>query len=205
MTNISYNILIAAPCYSFCEPKTMESIYNLSIPSFINKPKLKFFTGYSIEDARNKAAEMCINEGYDYLLFIDSDIIVPYDLLYELLKLETDVASGWYTKKTLDKIPEVLMINHILQHYEPISLDKLINTVEPLEVDGIGLGCALIKAQTLLENTINTKWFRFVRYENGGTLSEDLDFCTRIKERGAHIKVNPNLHCGHIGQQIYTI
>ena len=49
----------------------------------------------SIDRMRNSLAKMALEGEYDYIAFIDDDVIVPYNLFDKLLALEADIAAGW--------------------------------------------------------------------------------------------------------------
>ncbi|MCL2798053.1 MAG: glycosyltransferase family 2 protein, partial [Firmicutes bacterium] len=102
-------VLIAVPCYAHCEPDTMKSIYDLRIPPHV-ETSLVFITGYTVVQARNRIVEKSLKDGYDYTLFVDSDVVLPNGLLERLLALDADIACGWYVKKIpgeQEKITEI--------------------------------------------------------------------------------------------------
>lgn len=50
-----------------------------------------FITRTLIDHARNMMAEVMLNEGYDYLWFVDDDTIPPLDALENMLALDKDI------------------------------------------------------------------------------------------------------------------
>lgn len=48
----------------------------------------------AIDTARNTAAEMAMNMGCDYLMFIDDDVMIPPDTLEKLLLADKDIVAG---------------------------------------------------------------------------------------------------------------
>jgi len=86
-------ILIAVPCGNMIETQCVESIYNMRVPEGYTA-KIMFVKGYSAAQARNKGACAAIDQGYDYILYLDSDQIIPVNALEKLLKMNTEIAAG---------------------------------------------------------------------------------------------------------------
>ena len=98
-------ILIATPCMSGLEPRTLRSILNLIGYSRDNHRITGSFTVREsmISRARNLIAHTFLESDNDYLLFIDSDIVFPMDALERLLQYKAEVVFSayhdwWYEK-----------------------------------------------------------------------------------------------------------
>jgi hypothetical protein len=73
----------------------------------------------------------------------------------------------------------------------------------PLEVDGAGTGCMLIRRDVF--EALGHPWFRWPEWidEEKGTLermSDDIDFCNRARDKGFKVVAHGNVRCGHIKQ-----
>jgi GT2 family glycosyltransferase len=194
-------ILIAVPCGAPCEMDAMKSIYDLDIPDNV-KTELRFVSGYSVSDARNKLAHESVDNGYDYTLFVDGDVVLPRQLLTKLLCLESDIASGWYPKKQFGGVvPEIYTHNLERNCYEPITEILEYEYPRVIGIDGAGFGCVLIKNSVFEKVQLaDGRYFEYVYYDNGHVLSEDLSFCNRAKQAGCNILADTELRCGHIGK-----
>ena len=136
--------------------------------------------------AREQAAEAFLSGEYDALLFIDSDMVVPADLLTKLVEADKDIVSALAFRRT--------------PPYEPCIFKKcdLENTEfwfdypkGLIEIQGVGMACTLIKREVF--ETVPKPWF--FPHENIG---EDLAFCIRAKQVGFKIFCNTELICGHV-------
>lgn len=53
-----------------------------------------------VSHGRNKTVELALNEGMDYLLFVDSDIVMPPDALLRLLAHKKDIVGATYNRRS---------------------------------------------------------------------------------------------------------
>ena len=118
------NILIATPTYEgmeYCFQEFLDHLKNIDYEDFEilimdNSRTKKFFRkirkipgikviydGTKEEknmdrliSSRNKIIEYAIEKGYDYLLMMDSDVLVPPNIIKKLLHNEKDICSGLY-------------------------------------------------------------------------------------------------------------
>jgi GT2 family glycosyltransferase len=147
--------------------------------------------------AREKMAEYAIEQGYDYVLFLDSDMTPPPDALTKLLAYNKDIVCGaYYTRKP----------PHTPCFFNRVTLDSNIvcecMTEYPrglVEVEAAGTAFMLIK----------TDVFRSI-YQAGRScffpivgIGEDIAFCLRAREQGYKIYVDTALQIGHIGTVVY--
>jgi hypothetical protein len=192
-------ILIAVPITAFCEPETMQSIYNMKLPFGIST-ELVFMKGYSVTQARNRLAALSLHNQFDYTFFVDGDVILPEDTLQKLVAIDAPVATGWYIKKIQDglKIAE-------LYRQKDGGWENLIkfpnNTI--IDVSGCGFGCTLVKNEVFQETRQdNAFWFEYIETPKM-VCSEDLAFCRKVLNHGYQIKADTSVHCRHIGQYLY--
>ena len=140
---------------------------------------------------------------YDYIMWIDSDIVFKVDDFITLLNMNKDIASGLY--KTQDGIHYATVKDWNLDHYrkngsfEFLTEESLKDLSEPFEVDYTGFGWILIKKGVF--ESLEYPWFR-PEWEDFGNgvkefTSEDVGFCKNIKEKGYKIYVNPKIIVGH--------
>lgn len=149
-----------------------------------------------LEDARNKIVRMALDSKTTHLLFLDTDIIVPPNLIIRMFKETNDpVVSGLYFTRIPPFEPVAYLEGEFIngRNLHPITEypeDKLI------DVDLVGMGCCLIDCAFLLEmyKTFNGdgRWFAF---EPGN--GEDVWFCNRVRKMGYKPKLHTGLLCGH--------
>lgn len=190
-------LLIAVPTFETISPGTFKSIYGLT--NHGHAIDFDFVKGYDCARARNEIAREAIDGSYDFVLMVDSDIILPSDALVLLTNPLVDVCLGAYPRKrTMTGQTELFLPGYDdFTDENNISMHEIKACGLPrVEVKGGGLGCALIGVNVL--RAIEFPWFRYVVYENGAVLSEDLDFCCKAGERGFRIFADTRVRCGHI-------
>lgn len=149
-----------------------------------------------IYDSRNKAAAIAIKENFDYVLFIDSDMLPPEDVFNRMIAHDKDIVSGLYFKRCDPYLPVVyktLKVNGNTVDYEVMQEweDGLV------KVDGVGMGCCLIKTDVF--KAIGHSFFTPTLI-----LSEDLAFCLRAREKGFDIYLDTTMIVPHIATHFVT-
>lgn len=201
MNTSKKKILIAIPTARNIEPETFKSIYDLKIPEGY-EATFQYFYGYNIDQVRNLIADWVV-KGFDYLFSVDSDISFPPNTLERLLAHDKDVVSGLYIQRK----PGL----HILEIYEPNENGGVVNMPYPklkgrnlVEVAGCGFGCALVKAEVLREiGYPQFKYYSAIEHRN--TVSEDVDFCKKARDKGFKIWADPNVLCNHTGSFTFNV
>jgi len=157
--------------------------------------------GFGIVDARTKSAEVAVN-GYDWILYVDSDIVPPKDALANLLSHGKDVCFGYYTKGSRDDGRTCLFEAGRNAYDSYILKDELHELRDDgtylLEVRGSGFGFALIR--TGVFGKIGEPWFEYVWNRRGRKLSEDYSFCTKCRNAGIKLYTDTRVDCMHVKQ-----
>ena len=140
---------------------------------------------------------------YDYIMWIDSDMIFKPEDFTALLNMKEDIATGIYKMADGELYSTVKDCNdkyfYKNGHYEFLT-DKLLEKEEDIfEVDYNGFGWMLVK-KGVYEN-LEYPWFRPV-WENIGEgietfTSEDVGFCRQAIKAGYKIKANKKVIIGH--------
>lgn len=201
MPHAKKKILIGIPTARNIEPDTFKSIYDLEVPEGY-ETTFQYFYGYNIDQVRNLIADWVV-KGYDYLFSVDSDIAFPPDTLKKLLAHDKDIVSGLYIQRKPGQ--------HIVEVYEDngrggvanIPYAKLAGHRE-YEIAGCGFGCVLIKAEVIRA----IPYPHFVYHsaiDHRNTISEDVDFCRKARERGFKLYADATILCRHIGQTEFIV
>jgi len=188
-------ILIAVPYTKFIETRCWESIMNMERPADVSTT-VRTYARYSVAMARNLAAKDAVGGGFDYLFFIDSDMIIPPDALTRLLKIGADFATGWALQAVGGNMASICCYNAEKRFFYGMAAEWVTGHAEPFEVDGSGLSCSLIKTEVL--KSFEYPYFRYTEYATGDVLSEDLNFCLALREKGIKRMCDPALKAGHI-------
>jgi len=156
---------------------------------------LQIIPGSTIAVARNKLVNMA--KGSDYLLFLDSDMTFPSDLIQRLLDHKKDVVCGLYYSRGYPHDPMTMRLWNKDEYYRSPPKGGL------MEVDATGGGCMLINMKVI--DKIDFPWFDFSAYMGTRkSFSEDVWFCRKLKAAGYKIYVDTDLECGHISDRVIT-
>lgn len=154
--------------------------------------------GYDCATARNKIAQEAIDGGFDYVLMVDSDIILPQDTIDFLIQDAPDICVGVYPRKNTNCGQTELFKFSEKDYLDRFTFDDLSQYADydRIMVKGSGMGCALIKTEVF--SRLPYPWFRYVQYNNGDVLSEDLFFCDVARKNGLNILADMRVKCGHL-------
>ena len=186
-------ILIAVPTFENIQPEVFKAIYNLKSEHDLD---FDFIKGYDCAVARNNIAKITIAHGYDYVLMVDSDTIIPPDTLDLMLETPVDVCLGVCPRKnTKDGKTSIVKMNSAGYHSKYYYSDL---PEERVKVKGGGFACALVKASVFSQ--IDYPYFQYVTNEDYSTLSEDYYFCMMCEMYGIDIWLDPRVKCGHLAR-----
>lgn len=88
-------ILMCVPSTRDIPVEVFQSIYSLGTPV-----DLQILQGSLVDDAREAMAHNAIDNGYDYILWCDSDMTFGADALNQLLADKKDIVCGVFFKRT---------------------------------------------------------------------------------------------------------
>lgn len=197
-------ILLEIPTFENIEPDTFKSVYGLDKCG--HDVLFNFVRGYDCAQARNAIAAEALTDGYDYVLMVDSDIILPSDALAHLLNPEAEICLGVYPRKrTFTGQTELFRTGqqdfNDLNNLSVEEIESLRKAgIHRLEIAGGGMGCALIRTEVF--RRIPFPQFLYITYPNGDVLSEDLAFCCEAVRKGCRIYADTRVRCGHVEKTV---
>jgi len=140
---------------------------------------------------------------YDYIMWIDSDIIFKPEDVFKLLKHDKDIVSGLYyvlQGPTINDCPYRFACGTLENNNLTLKDIKDFNKL--IEVKGNGMGFMLIKKGVF--EKIEFPWFEPTSFEYRGSgedliafYSEDLSFQIKARDQGFISYVDPNVIVGH--------
>ena len=162
--------------------------------------------GHFIDHNRNELAREAMEDGYDYLMFVDSDIALnPYTIARMIVRAEdssSPVQSGIYMqKRPFYRFHAYKLVRGELTEVI-IGLEELRDYLgKTTEVDVAGAGCLLIKSSFLLE--VPRPWFKTTVDKNNKVVGEDVHFFRTIDQIGVSTTLDGEVvrHCE--GQNVY--
>jgi hypothetical protein len=148
----------------------------------------------------NQRAELCLDamrEKCTHVLFIDSDMRFPHDMIERLLQHDLDIVATNCARRRMPTGPTA-------QIYKENGERELVYTMPEStglqEVGSVGMGVMLIKANVfaaLSEPWFETPW----RNDKRGYIGEDVFFCKKARDAGFKIWIDHDVskEIGHIG------
>lgn len=189
--------LIAVPAMDMCHSRFAQSLATLDK---VGECQVSFVLNSLIYDARNKFCQQAIEGEFDYILWLDSDMVFPSYVLQQFMQYDKDIVAGLYFRRSYPFTPvafsELRRENGVLRMKD---LEEWPN--ELFEVDGVGFGCVLMKTDCLFDIAGKEGGVWFTPTQDAG---EDAAFCLRAKEYGYKIWIDPAVKLGHVGQTVIT-
>jgi hypothetical protein len=158
---------------------------------------LKISEGTLIANQRAELSLDAMREGCSHLLFIDSDMRFPQDMISRLLAHDVDIVATNCARRRMPTGPTA-------QVYKENGDRELVWSMPEStglqEVGSVGMGVMLIKAgvfKALSEPWYETPW----RSDKRGYIGEDVFFCKKAREAGFKIWIDHDVskEIGHIG------
>jgi len=162
-----------------------------------------------VYDSRNLLSLYAIENGFDQVMWLDSDMMFPPDILQRLESWHEDMVTGLYVKRHSPvepviyqelKEPERDDTGRLIGQIKPYPYGSAIQNGETFTVAGCGMGCCLTSVK-LLKEVWDTFGPAFTPFPWAG---EDISFCYRVGRLGYKIWCDASVSCGHIGTFMYT-
>jgi hypothetical protein len=174
-------------------------------------------SGPRIASARNQAVRQFLDEpdweSADWLLMLDADMVVPGDLIEQMLgcvrdedgKIRAPVIGGLYFGGGHNSIFPVAYRFVDPKENDGDAIVHLTDFAphQMIEVDAVGTGCLMVHRAVLewmrdrFAQFNPAEWFWETIYE-GREFGEDYTFCMRIRQGGIPIYVLTGLAIGHM-------
>ena len=143
---------------------------------------------------------------YDYIMWIDSDIVFSPDQFFRLIDADKDIVSGLYKMQNNTHYATVEEWNHdfFLKHgsYQFLTPERISKKKDLFPVAYTGFGWMLMKKGVV--ESLDYPWFQptWKEYEYKGKqikefTMEDVAFCDLIQQKGYQIWIDPKVVVGH--------
>lgn len=197
--------LVAIPCMDMIHAGFFRSVLGMTK---LEGTRFSMTMSSLIYDARNNLAKQAITEGFDRVLWLDSDMEFAPDLMVRLaadMDEGHDLVAGLYFKRKAPIAPVIYAdMGHIEVEgggYKPYALpmeDYPTDQIVPIK--GCGFG-ACMTSTALLKRVTERYGLPFSPILGFG---EDLSFCARAGELGADMVCDTSIKVGHIGYGAIT-
>ena len=197
--------LICIPCMDMVHTEFMKSLLAMRRPG---ESKFTISCSSLIYDARNAMAKRAVRDGFDRVLWLDSDMTFDPDLMERLsarLDEGKEYVSGIYFTRKAPVRPVLYKecgyyemddgaVSPRAVWYDDYPRDSL------FKVEATGFGCVMCTTD-LIKRVGERFGLPFAPMLGFG---EDLSFCGRVSQLGAEMWVDSTIKCGHVGQGTIT-
>jgi len=152
--------------------------------------------GLSVSDARNYIVNKAIKEEYDYIFFVDDDVLIPRNALVQLIHHKTDIVGGFYYRKYFP-LESVGMIEDEENCPIPIEDFKIGDVIHNTLV--LPSGITLFKTDVFKK--MEPIWYRTCTVNDKPTITEDTFICQRIRDLGFDIITDTGIQGIHINKE----
>jgi GT2 family glycosyltransferase len=145
---------------------------------------------------------------YDFIMWIDSDILFTPAQFQRLLAYDKDIVSGVYAMeggKLVATVKEWDEETFKKQGYfDFMTVDEVKGKKDLIEVAYTGMGFMLVKKGVF--EKLEYPWFKPIEKQIGDMVDftmEDVAFCLRIQEKGIHVLIDPQIRVGHEKSMVF--
>ena len=193
--------LIAVPAMDMLSTDFCRSCVGLQLSGEV---QWTFSQGSLVYDGRNILADTAVREGFDRVLWLDSDMVFdPYlfQRLSEHLDLGKEMVSGLYVSRKAPIHPVI---------YKSIRRDPAENGFTPVaetfhdyprddlfRIAGCGFGGVMMRTDVLMD-------LEDAPFTPLPGLGEDFSFCVRMARHGRRIACDSRVKLGHMGVSVFS-
>lgn len=200
-------IMIAVPMFHTVDTQFMTSLMGIKK---VGKTQVVTLAGSLVYKARNALALKAIQDGFDYILWLDSDMVFEPDILEKLYAHAEDgkeYITGIYFRRTFPTCP---IISKELVWKRDEKTGMVTTNEDPymdyprdsvFQIKASGFGLLLTKVSMLVEVA---KRFSQSPFDPLPAFGEDYSFCWRLNRIGGEMWCDSSIKAGHIGTFIYN-
>jgi hypothetical protein len=188
----------------------LDALAALRLPREVEALERSVVFGNFVPAQRELIAQDAIDGGYDYLFFLDDDMVFPPNTLASLLETierdpQTAVVGGLYYSR--DSIRPMAVADWDGDDTTGAAIPAFsANSTDP--VDGIGFGCALLRVSALV--TLQPPYFPVHihierRARRVRLCDEDYRYCERIRRAGFRVRLDARIRCSHFDRESNTV
>lgn len=191
-------VLIAVPCMDMVSARFAQCLATLKK---VDHCVVSFLINSLVYDSRNKLAEYAVKGEFDYIMWLDSDMVFPPNTLEHMMNVldehpEIDILSSLYFRRGAPFSPVAFDELSVNDRGECHFVDMKEIPTELREIAGCGFGCVLMHTDCLFDlagKYGNNTWFTPM-----GNVGEDCSFCIRARNEDYKIYCDPTLKIGHM-------
>ena len=180
----------------------LEALAHLQLPENVAPLQRSIAMGNFVPAQRELIMQDAIAGKYDYLFFVDDDVVFPANALELLIETaeadpQTAVVGGLYYSR--DSVRPIAVADWDSSDTSTAHVPAFTSTSKDA-VAGIGFGCALLRVSAA--EKLTAPYFpahvyieRSVR--RARLCDEDYLYCERVRRAGNFVRLDARVRCGH--------
>jgi predicted SAM-dependent methyltransferase len=192
------NVVVGIPSFGMVSTYFLQSRAAHSFP-LVSSAIDKIVLNKPIAEARNEIVEFALQQGANYIYWLDDDVITTPDSFLKLYRHNKDIINGVYWSKSNPPMP-LLFRGHLQGPYWDWHVGDLI------EIDAAGNGLTLVKTDVYREMSkqlggpwYSTDYVSFAGVEgpSAPNNTEDLYFYWKAKKLGYKVWADTSIQAFH--------
>lgn len=191
-------ILIAIPSGDDVAAEFVQSLLALHP---VDHVEVKIHTGSLVYLAREILAAYAINNEFDYVLWLDSDMVFQPDMLERMIEDDVDMVAGLFFQRRIPCDPAIwskIVCGESGEKHDERYYEYPENSL--FEIDACGMAAVLVKGE-VIRKVYDTYQRTFEPISGYG---EDISFCIRAKNCGYQLWCDSRIKVGHRGFTFIT-
>ena len=174
------------------------TLFSVSLNQLKSPPNTRLDWGLStdIAGARNSLVARALEEGSEWVFFVDDDHVFPADVLMRLLEHDLDMVCALYLRRNGGFHPVACSQRAENGLYDSIDLRELPGE-GLLKIHATGGAGMLIKAEVFRAIDSEPTWFEHGRVGEWHA-AEDIIFCEKVNAAGFDIFLDLEARLGHM-------
>lgn len=191
------NVVVGIPSFGMVSTYFMTARQSQQFP-LVSSAVDKVVLNKPIAEARNEIVQYALDQGANYIYWLDDDVIAPPDAFLKMFMSGKDIVNGVYWSKSNPPMP-LLFRNHLEGPYLDWHVGDFI------EVDAAGNGLTLVKTDVYrtISEKIGGPWYstEYSSFKNAtaspANNTEDLYFYWKAKQAGFKVWADTSIQAFH--------
>jgi hypothetical protein len=161
--------------------------------------------GTLIFDQREKLAIAALEEGCDWILWVDADMRFPKNTIERLMLHNKDICGVNATTRTIPVKPTAK--NLVVNEEEKTNVWNQVSSKGKTGIEKVtSIGCGVMLVKRRVFEKTPQPWFWFYQLPGNKILGEDVHFCVAAHDAGFETWVDHGLsnEIGHVGSYTFA-
>ncbi len=191
------NVVIGIPSFGMVSTFFYQAMKGQQFP-LVSSAIDKVVLNKPIADARNEIVQYALDQGANYIFWVDDDVIPPGDAFLKMYNHQKDIVNGVYWSKSNPPMP-LMFRNHLEGPYWNWHIGDFI------EIDAAGMGLTLVKTDVYrkIEAELGGPWYstEYASFpgvnKSPANNTEDLYFYWKAKKVGYQVWCDTSIQAYH--------